>query len=72
MLVNQKSYERPFYVIQREMYVILMFQMMCSVRYVHDNYSHEDILCYKTLSIKTTEEHIFQTLQNYIRDKGVD
>jgi hypothetical protein len=61
----------PYYALQIDetIHITNHEQLMCYIRYAHDNI-HDDILFCRTLQTRTTGEEIFHTLGSYIRSSG--
>lgn len=45
--------------------------LLCYVRYEHDNQIHEDMLFCKAVPLHTTSEALFEVLNNFISDNGI-
>ncbi|XP_075325271.1 LOW QUALITY PROTEIN: zinc finger BED domain-containing protein 5-like [Odontesthes bonariensis] len=46
--------------------------LLVCVRYEYKGAAHEDFLCCRPLETKTTAEHIFQLLDTFIQEHGID
>jgi hypothetical protein len=59
----------PYYALQTDETTDVAVNMLHKIRAY--NNIHDDILFCRTLSTQTTGEELFHTLNNYIRDKGI-